>query len=471
MAGKDRGGVPLRLTAIEGAALAFITLLAAWLRLRGLGDQSLWLDEAVAWRQTKGSALDVISATAGDNFPPLSNLSMWASRRMFGDTAWAMRLPSAVAGLATVLALFWLGRRVGGVWCGLLAALLLAIHPFHIWYSQEARMYALLALGSTLAAIAAWETVQRPTPLRTLSLAVCGAMLLYTHIFGALVLVALTAGAILVWLGQPERQRHAPLAFAIGLGLAGMSFLPWTMVMARRIVHVTTGGFWIPPLSTQQFVGTLSGLAGGSEWLALLLLATIPAFIVLRPRASTLFLLCWAYLPLLGAVLISALLVPLLLDRYLIGSLPALVLIAAAGLTGLGRLVPRPLAGVALAGLVVGLIVGGNGPPLRENWRAAAAELARVGERDCIVLVTAQIGTPLELYYDLDRPCVVGANTPDELALPNPSPERVFLVLAHAGRLGAEARRILGAGRTHVGDIVIDQHITIAEFAAPADSN
>ncbi|WP_413864219.1 glycosyltransferase family 39 protein [Albidovulum sp.] len=84
-------------------------------------------------------------------------LAMFAWTKVTGISEWALRLPGAVIGAASVWLVFLLGRRVFGSAAGALAAVLLALHGFHVFWSQAARMYvpgAFLGLLSTLLLLA-----------------------------------------------------------------------------------------------------------------------------------------------------------------------------------------------------------------------------------------------------------------------------------------------------------------------------
>ncbi|MGN6100948.1 MAG: glycosyltransferase family 39 protein, partial [Devosia sp.] len=140
-----RTGVRLDLLVIAGLVVA-----ALLLRLYGLTAQSLWEDEVATWQQARLDLDGLIRATAADNYPPLHNLIVHLSLQVFGDTPWALRFPSAVLGALTVGALYWTGLPVIGRVGALIAALLLCVSSFHLWYSQEARSYALLGLAATL---------------------------------------------------------------------------------------------------------------------------------------------------------------------------------------------------------------------------------------------------------------------------------------------------------------------------------
>jgi mannosyltransferase len=91
-------------------ALLGILVIGTWLRFRNLSADSIWLDEAESWRQSKGSLADLSSATAEDNYPPLHNLLLFAFIKVSGtDTEWVLRAPSALLGVANIVAIYWLG--------------------------------------------------------------------------------------------------------------------------------------------------------------------------------------------------------------------------------------------------------------------------------------------------------------------------------------------------------------------------
>src|SRR5215217_662901 len=142
-------------------------------RLYRLGAQSLWLDEGGTWSEVTGRTGKGWLALLGELFSkdaayPLYHLLLKVWVTLAGDSEWALRFPSALAGAATVTVLYYtaleLGRRmtddrrqvidgrwsvVGGRWsvASLAAALLFAVSPFALWYAQDAKVYSLLMLA------------------------------------------------------------------------------------------------------------------------------------------------------------------------------------------------------------------------------------------------------------------------------------------------------------------------------------
>lgn len=138
----ERLGV--RLARRIGPTLILLSSFA--LRVYRLGDANLWWDEALAvWAVRKG-LVGATLWTAADVHPPLYFWSLWGWVQMAGESEFAMRLLSAMFGVLTVAVAYRLGRMVGGRGAATLAGLLTGLSRFHIWWSQEMRMYVLAGL-------------------------------------------------------------------------------------------------------------------------------------------------------------------------------------------------------------------------------------------------------------------------------------------------------------------------------------
>ena len=123
-----------------------ILLLGIFLRLISL-NQSLWLDEAIIVNATStNSFLGMITEySKADSHPPGFLAILWIWTKIFGTGEVIVRLPSVIFGIVTVGITYLIGKKLRSAKLGLLAALLLAVNPLHIYYSQEARMYSLAA--------------------------------------------------------------------------------------------------------------------------------------------------------------------------------------------------------------------------------------------------------------------------------------------------------------------------------------
>ena len=126
--------------------LVLILALAAGLRFVELGAQSLWADEGNSAALATRSFAQISQDAANDIHPPLYYwlLRIWA--QAFGHSEIALRSLSAVTGVLLILAVAELGRLLFNDAVGIGAGFIAALSPFQVYYSQEARMYILVAL-------------------------------------------------------------------------------------------------------------------------------------------------------------------------------------------------------------------------------------------------------------------------------------------------------------------------------------
>ncbi|MCK4471017.1 MAG: glycosyltransferase family 39 protein, partial [Anaerolineae bacterium] len=128
-----------------------VTALGGFLRVYQIGVKGLWLDEAfsvwLGW-QPVGEMMGWLVRI--DQHPPLYHLLLhfWM---VLGDDQATVRSLSALCGTLTIPVVYLLGRRLGDDKVGFLAALVLAVSPFHVRFAQETRMYTLLTLNVSLA--------------------------------------------------------------------------------------------------------------------------------------------------------------------------------------------------------------------------------------------------------------------------------------------------------------------------------
>jgi hypothetical protein len=196
-------------------AVGALTVLGAVVRLSA--GRSLWLDEATSVAQAKMSfGAMLTSLRTIDVQPPLHDALLWVLTHAFGDSAAIVRAPSLLAGTLLIPLLYALGRDIWDRRTGLISATLASGAPFLIWYSQEARMYALFMLWVVLAL---WAQVRILTGTRRRPVGwwvlytVATVALVWTQYF-SLLFIAVQQGAFAVAvLRRPSGERR-PLAIA-----------------------------------------------------------------------------------------------------------------------------------------------------------------------------------------------------------------------------------------------------------------
>ncbi len=204
--------------------LAALTLLAAVLRLSTLGLQSFWYDEAftVVRDLHPGLGSTLHSVVHTENNPPLWYLIAWADSRVLGTGVVALRLPSALAGIALVPVAWGIGSELAGRRTATLLAALVAVNPLYVWYSQEARPYGLFLFTAGLAILCFLRADRVPTRSRMALFVLSAALALLSHYFA----VFLVGGMILWLLRAPGERRRLGLGAAGALVLAGLALLP-----------------------------------------------------------------------------------------------------------------------------------------------------------------------------------------------------------------------------------------------------
>jgi mannosyltransferase len=245
---------------ITTALLLLILLLAFGLRFYRLDAQSLWNDEGTSVAVAQRDLATIADDAASDIHPPLYYwlLSVWV--RLFGVEEGAVRSLSALLGVVLVALTYGLGRLLIGRWAGLVAALLAAIQPFQIYYSQEARMYMLLAVLTAGAMLALVRIVGRGSWAAWGALVFLETSGLYTHYSFAFVVVVLNL-AYALWLSVTWRRTPVTwrlLHWVLSQVAVVVLYLPW---LPTAIQQVTT---WPSP---SQATGLLPALAGTWRWL------------------------------------------------------------------------------------------------------------------------------------------------------------------------------------------------------------
>ncbi|MGW8145003.1 MAG: glycosyltransferase family 39 protein, partial [Anaerolineales bacterium] len=184
-------------------AIGLIILLAAILRLWNLGSESAWIDEAYSITLARHSILDILKGTAADQHPPLYYLLLkfWL---LFGSGVTYARFLSVIIGVINVGQVLHFGYRTAGIAIGILAGLLVAISPMHVWYSQEIRMYILLVSLTTASTAALWWALKDNKLWQWSAYCLFSILSLYTQYFAAFIFFAQGVW-ILIWVWR-ERQ-------------------------------------------------------------------------------------------------------------------------------------------------------------------------------------------------------------------------------------------------------------------------
>jgi hypothetical protein len=201
-------------------ALALVCVAGAALRLATLDVQSLWYDEAVTAHLLRMSLSGLLHAIPdSESSPPLYYLMGWLWTHVFGTGEVGLRSLSALLGTSTIPVVWALGRRLGGDRAGLFAAALVAVNPMLVWFSQEARAYALLALLAALSALLWLRALERPCAGRAAAWAVVAAAALATHYYAVFLVAPM---ALWLVLRAPSTRVRVAMLAPLVAALAGL---------------------------------------------------------------------------------------------------------------------------------------------------------------------------------------------------------------------------------------------------------
>jgi 4-amino-4-deoxy-L-arabinose transferase-like glycosyltransferase len=396
-------------------------MLVAALRLFDLAQNSLWIDEYASLATARAPLANVAQAAIGDHAlnPPLYFWILHLTINTLGDGEIAIRLPSAVAGVLTTPLVWLLAREVTrSTWVANLSAFLLALNPLHLWYSQEARPYALLLCFTAAALACLAKALRTDTGWWWTAFALTSALSLLTHVFGV---VPLSVGAVWVLFSRERRVAFHFLAAAVASLIV---VLPVVIMLLSAVADVEGPGAPARSLTGLETLYTLYSFLAGYSYgppvrelqelgsreailrhlpavvsVAALLLALAWPVVRDRPRAAGVLAVA-VIVPLAGALGACVIAGTNYSVRYatpgLIGFLPLLAL-------GLSRMQPRLR--VVGAGVLLGLFLASDAQWFlapeygKEDSRAAVRCLNRVLGADATVAVApAYMASVLKEY-------------------------------------------------------------------------
>jgi mannosyltransferase len=380
-------------------AVTSVTAVGGALRFVGLAHQGFWYDEAhtvLLVELTPGRMLSQLPVH--ESTPPLYYLCAWVWARAFGFGEAGLRSLSALVGTATVPVGYVAGRRIGCRRAGLVAAALLACNPLLVWYSQEARAYALLVFLSAVGFLFFVIARERPAAAPMAGWAVASALALATHYLAALTIVP---EAALLLLASCQRA----LGWVFLVAAIGGTLLP--LALAQRANHLAA---WIAriPLGVrlQQLGDQLVAGFGASRGLSVTagvgLVLAVPLLARARPAERRNALLA-AGVGVAGLALALALVwlgKDELITRNLLPALIPLVVAVAVALGGSRA----GVVGLAAAALVCGgwvgvdLAVARNPGLQRPDWRLVLRTLGPPRRPRLIVLEHYRPSLPVALY-------------------------------------------------------------------------
>jgi len=254
-----------------------IVLIATAVRFHNLGTQSLWYDEGVAYTHSLRTLPELMPLLQRNVHVPayFGLLGLWQD--VTGSSEFALRMLSALFSILSVAWTYALGKRLFHPIAGLVAMALVALNTFSIYYAQETRMYAMLAM---IAVASMWVYIgflRNLTLTRTryttilkygLALALLNTVGVYTHVVYALVMLSQGVMAffwLLMMLYDASRSDdgwnirptvNAFLAYSLANILTLTLFSPWLTIITSQVLSQPNIA---DPVSLEQVLRVLQG--------------------------------------------------------------------------------------------------------------------------------------------------------------------------------------------------------------------
>jgi hypothetical protein len=250
-------------------SLVAIIAIAFGARLVNLEKRALWWDEGWSVYFASLPIDQMARETARDIHPPLyyALLHLWAAAA--GYSVWGLRFCSVLAGVALVAAATSLAKAVCQGRPVLLTAMLAAVNPFFVYYSQELRMYSLVAAFVTLSWAYLVRFVRSGKAREAAACAAFSCLALYTEYYAALSLLGQVLWATWHWHRRKQHHDRPSTRLLWWFAIPVLAYLPWAAFAGRELLSYVAAKTSLEsygPLGPLQFLGThlLSFVAGHS---------------------------------------------------------------------------------------------------------------------------------------------------------------------------------------------------------------
>jgi hypothetical protein len=330
----------------ENKWLVLILALASFLRFYKLDFQSIWLDEIHTINESNpnNSFSDIYKILLiTEPHPPLYFYIIHLFFKVFGYSVFVLRSFSAIIGIAGVLAIYFLGKEFVTKKTGVIASLLVAINPFHIYYSQEGRMYSLLFFSTVVSFYFLLKFIKKPNLKNALIHGIFAGLMIYSHFFALFALFAQYLFILFLILGNNNKLRKEYLKYTFVSGITTLLlYIPSLQLFFESTKRTS---IWIPMPENDIYIQLFKEFFGVYKinylLAALLIIIYLIMFFVHRKKSNQkeynslnlLLLTFWIIVVLSIPFILSHTKLPMIVSRYFINILPAILILVAFGIS------------------------------------------------------------------------------------------------------------------------------------------
>ena len=399
------------------------------LRIFKLDAEDIWVDEMFSINLAHNNIFEIITGSLKDLNPPLYYIILHYWSSLFGNGEFVTRIPSVIFGIISIYIIYKIGRLILNKEVGLISAFMLSISLFHIRYSQEARSYSLLVLLVLISNYYFFQILKEDKnkidknkitdiwkkkifiDIKKLGYLISTVAMLYTHFYGIFYVMFQNIYYLLIY-------RKDIKNWIILQGSILLLFIPWLpFVLAQTTRIINKGLPIIGPPTLEKFYRTMETFSGNGIILYIFFL--IGMIYVLRlykkirldknkknrkeeiKSSGIIFLLGWLFVPIIISMAISYFIMPIYVDRYVIASLPSLILIFSMMTYNIRKTV------IILALLIIFIVPTISATeryyekPQKEEWKKAVNYIeAHKKDGDFIIIFPEFRGLPFAYYYN-----------------------------------------------------------------------
>ncbi|MDX6688949.1 MAG: mannosyltransferase [Solirubrobacteraceae bacterium] len=394
-----------------GVLLFGVLVVAAVGFALGLGHSSLFIDEVYSWQASRGSLGGLAQAVQFNEVtPPLYYLILHTWIHVTGsDSEVMLRLPSVVAGVGLVAALYWLTSLVAGRRAGLITATLATASPLVLLYAQQVRSYIWVMLAVTIAVAAVLQATRDRSARWLVVAAVAAACSVLLHYTALLVL-----GPLAVWLWlEPGIDLRWRAGFAAAIAMPLGAVIPLALHQTSQGHQDLAGAyasltmFNALRIAGSPFDGRATGGFMVARELGAVVVVEVLALLALADRfrsiqARRLIAAC-AATPLLVVLLAAAAGQPVALTRYTAVAVPFVLVAIGAVAVRLQRPLAALLLAITLLASGIGLAAAARPQGQNPDTRAAITTVAHNWRPGDTVASVGLLGFDGALSYYADK--------------------------------------------------------------------
>jgi hypothetical protein len=334
----------------QNKILLLVVFVGSILRFYKLDFQSPWIDEIFTLHNTgseKSFKEIYIFLKENDPHPPLYYFIVHFFYLIFDNTSLVARAISALFGIAGLFSIYYLAKELINKKVGLIAVALLMVNYFHIYYSQEARMYSMLFFTTTISFLFLVKFIKKPTIKSALFHALFASIMIYTHFFALFALFAQYIILLFFVIKPFQETSKRILSLSILSGVATVIlYIPALFIFLQTSNRTS---IWITIPDRDVYTAMFKEFFGFSETVLFISFVAVIYFLlqlfnrteikkysinpIKEKEIFTFFVLfIWVFVTIFIPLILSYVNLPMIVSRYFINILPPIIILIAAGL-------------------------------------------------------------------------------------------------------------------------------------------